>query len=653
MIGDFLETEEAKQLGIYLAQTLISWGVPATVGLAFILVASGMKGPDDAEPEQLPPALAKALGLSKEPKEYLKIERLNSKLLSFDYSLAKATVSKEAALRTAEQIGLKRRFGAELASFGLESRAVTAINKAESAFRKRDAKLRAQLDKKTRELRAGSLTTQARTGSGPQLPGGLFSGGDEKHAETAEHADKPDGEKGAFGWLPKFGGGEAKAESETTAQAEAANASASDAANATADATEKPAGAGGMFMNRKARGEIDKLNKAMLTNELSFLRTLSATLTPEQASTLAAVFKSTRDGGSSENQAGGGGASAVSLLAESAAGARTAAKHVYVLKFFGDVTASQVSTLRQEITAVLRNADASREDEVLLVLNTGGGTVTGYGLAAAQLTRLKSAGVKLTICIEQVAASGGYMMACTADEILASPFAVVGSIGVITEQPNVYERLKKEGVVFSTITAGKFKRTLTPTKKIDPLDEKKLKEDINQILNLFKGFVAKNRPKVDIEQVATGETWFGPDALANGLVDGLCTVDEVLLSRVEEGNEVLSVTYAEKPKSPLAALSGAGGSLADIERALAGRPAWKSAALAVAARLLGVKGDALLGGGFDGGYDGGVPSVLSTQDRTSAFERQMMAARVSDEAEPMLQWSGEEVEEAAGDSWFL
>ena len=114
VIGDFLETDEAKQLGIYLAQTLISWGVPAAVGIVFLIAASGMKPPDDAEPEQLPPALAKALGLSKEPKEYLKIERLNSKLLSFDYSLAKATISKEAALRDAERIGLERRFGAEL-----------------------------------------------------------------------------------------------------------------------------------------------------------------------------------------------------------------------------------------------------------------------------------------------------------------------------------------------------------------------------------------------------------------------------------------------------------------------------------------------------------------------------------------------------------
>ena len=218
-----------------------------------------------------------------------------------------------------------------------------------------------------------------------------------------------------------------------------------------------------------------------------------------------------------------------------------------------------------QVTAVLRTVNVSRGDEVVLVLNAGGGTVTGYGLAAAQLGRLKNADVPLTICVEQVchrpspqpqpprdptragrhlaicvaqvAASGGYMMACVADKILCAPFAVIGSIGVITEQPNVYERLKKEGVVFSTyaaglglaptprladprlvcrvcrvsrvraphrrrVTAGKYKRTLTPTKQLDPKDMAKLKDDIEQVLTLFKGFVAENRPQLDIATVA-------------------------------------------------------------------------------------------------------------------------------------------------------
>ena len=130
----------------------------------------------------------------------------------------------------------------------------------------------------------------------------------------------------------------------------------------------------------------------------------------------------------------GGSATAFEAIRGAAAEARASDRHLWVLKFFGDVTASQVGELRQEVTAVLRSAQVERGDGVLLVLNTGGGTVTGYGLAAAQLERLKEAGLHVTVCVEEVAASGGYLMACVADRILASPFAVLGSIGVITEQ---------------------------------------------------------------------------------------------------------------------------------------------------------------------------------------------------------------------------
>ena len=233
--------------------------------------------------------------------------------------------------------------------------------------------------------------------------------------------------------------------------------------------------------------------------------------------------------------------------------------HVFVLQFFGDVRASQASNLREEVTAVLRSAKKSRGDEVVLVLNTGGGTVTGYGLAAAQLTRLKDAGIKLTICVEQVAASGGYMMACTADRLVASPFAVLGSIGVISEIPNVYERLKKEGVEFQTVTAGKFKRTLTPTKKIEKADVEKSKADIEDVLTLFKTFVKQQRPKLVIDEVATGETWFGADALKRDLCDELKTTDDVLLELLAAGREIFSVKYRPPQSGPAALLAGGGG----------------------------------------------------------------------------------------------
>merc|ERR1719387_1633324 len=271
------------------------------------------------------------------------------------------------------------------------------------------------------------------------------------------------------------------------------------------------------------------LQKERVDLELKFLRDLSEILTSDQAATLAKVLKP-----SAPESGLGGRYDALSALVSAALEEAGTAKHVFVLKFFGDVSASQVAQLRQEVTAVLRSADVEgRGDEVVLVLNTGGGTVTGYGLAAAQLQRLKDAKLPLTICVEQVAASGGYLMSCVADEIVASPFAVLGSIGVITEQPNVYERLKTEGIQFNTITAGKYKRTLTPTKKVEQADVDKLKEDISQVLAIFKGFVEKHRPSLDIEKVATGETWIGPDALELNLVDKLATVDDILPDHVD------------------------------------------------------------------------------------------------------------------------
>jgi len=227
---------------------------------------------------------------------------------------------------------------------------------------------------------------------------------------------------------------------------------------------------------------------------------------------------------------------------------------VFVTDFPGDVTASQVEFLREEVTAILRTAKPG--DEALLVLQSGGGTVTGYGLAAAQLQRIKEKGLSLTICVEQVAASGGYMMCCVADRIVASPFAVLGSIGVIGEVPNVYERLKKEGIEFQTVTAGKFKRTLTPTKKVTQKDIDKQKDYLEGILTLFKAFVKTNRPSLDIDDVATGETWFGEDALEKGLCDELKTVDDILSEYVDVGCNVYEVKYdpMATSASPLGAL---------------------------------------------------------------------------------------------------
>lgn len=189
---------------------------------------------------------------------------------------------------------------------------------------------------------------------------------------------------------------------------------------------------------------------------------------------------------------------------------------VYVLKFDGNLTASGVSTLRHEVTAIVENADKKRGDRVVVLLDSGGGTVGGYGLGASQLERIKAAGLHLTVCVDEVAASGGYLMACVADEIVSAPFATLGSIGVMTMIPNFHERLKREGIHVDTVTAGAYKRTLTPTSKPTPENRKKLQEDLNQVHETFKSHISKYRPEVDIERVATGETWLASDALTLG-----------------------------------------------------------------------------------------------------------------------------------------
>merc|ERR1719440_439709 len=385
--------------------------------------------------------------------------------------------------------------------------------------------------------------------------------------------------------------------------------------------------------------------------ELEFLRQLSTILSKDQTAALAAVLKpATEMGGPSVTGSPTSGPSrldTLSALVTAAAEASGKAKQVYVLKFFGDTTASQVTTLRQEVTAVLQTCELDRGDEVVLVLNTGGGTVTGYGLAGAQLLRLKQAGLPLTICVEQVAASGGYLMACVADKIVAAPFAVLGSIGVITEVPNVYERLTKEGVKFSTVTAGKYKRTLTPTKQLDEADLAKTKEDIEGVLSLFKTFVATNRPQVDIDEIATGETWLGPDALSRNMVDELSTVDDVLLTHVQAGAEVLGVTFKSPPKSPLAALTGAGASTDPSVQSLA--LAWLAQTVGGRAGAAGGLGElqALLQKAQSGVGQGGMGGMLQMPGEAEA-----MMQRPTDAAEPMMMW-GDEQQADTTDTWYL
>lgn len=221
----------------------------------------------------------------------------------------------------------------------------------------------------------------------------------------------------------------------------------------------------------------------------------------------------------------------------------TKRKRVFVMNFHGDIRASAVASLREEITAILTVADDN--DEVFVRLESGGGVVHGYGLAASQLMRVRERNIPLTVSVDKVAASGGYMMACVANCILAAPFAIIGSIGVIAQLPNFNKVLKKHDIEYDQFTAGEFKRTVTMFGENTREAKAKFKEEIEDIHVLFKDFIVKNRPDVDIASVSTGESWPGTRALERKLVDELKTSDDYLLENSKSA-DIYEIKYISK-----------------------------------------------------------------------------------------------------------
>ncbi|MGM0524999.1 MAG: protease SohB [Pseudomonadota bacterium] len=218
-------------------------------------------------------------------------------------------------------------------------------------------------------------------------------------------------------------------------------------------------------------------------------------------------------------------------------------QRLFVIDFKGSMDAKEVDNLRREVNAVL--SLATDQDEVLVRLESGGGVVNGYGLAAAQLQRLRERGLTLHVAVDKVAASGGYMMACVGHKIYAAPFAFIGSIGVVAQVPNVHRWLKNHDIDFEQITAGEFKRTLTIFGENTDEGRRKFKKDLEAIHTQFKSFVQDNRPELDIDKIATGEVWSGQEAKQLGLVDEVITSDAWLLKQLGE-RDILKLEYAVK-----------------------------------------------------------------------------------------------------------
>ena len=223
----------------------------------------------------------------------------------------------------------------------------------------------------------------------------------------------------------------------------------------------------------------------------------------------------------------------------------TSTPRVYVLDFKGSMDAHEVSSLREEVTAVL--AVATPQDQVVVRLESPGGVVHGYGLAASQLQRLREKQIPLTVAVDKVAASGGYMMACVADKIVAAPFSIIGSIGVVAQIPNFNRFLKNKEIDIELHTAGQYKRTLTLLGENTDEGRQKFREDLNETHHLFKDFVHRMRPTLDIEQVATGEHWYGVQAQEKGLVDEVGTSDDLLLNLME-GRELVGVRFTQRKR---------------------------------------------------------------------------------------------------------
>lgn len=218
-------------------------------------------------------------------------------------------------------------------------------------------------------------------------------------------------------------------------------------------------------------------------------------------------------------------------------------KRVFVLDFDGDIQASDVELLRQEITAILTMATA--QDEIILRLESGGGMVHSYGLAASQLQRIRDKGIPLTVCVDRVAASGGYMMACLADKLVSAPFAIIGSIGVVAQLPNFNRLLKKHDVDFELFTAGEHKRTVTMFGQNTSKAKEKFQADLEDTHELFKQHVSRCRPSVDVNAVATGDIWYGQQALDHDLIDVVGTSDDIIVQACDEA-DVYHVRYEYK-----------------------------------------------------------------------------------------------------------
>lgn len=251
-----------------------------------------------------------------------------------------------------------------------------------------------------------------------------------------------------------------------------------------------------------------------------------------------------------EEERDGEAAARRDAIARMRAEGRFCPRNLYVIDYDGDMKGSENLAFAEEINAVLEYG--TRDDELIVNLRSPGGMVSAYGYASSQLSRVRSRGIRLTVCVDEVAASGGYLMAAVADKIVAAPFAYIGSIGVVAEFPNFNRLLESKGVQYEQVTAGKYKRTLSMLGKSTYEGREKVKGELESVHRRFKEVVSRYRPKVDIESIATGEWWLGTDALERGLVDEIGTSDDYIRSRLDAtSGSALKILWRKDEKKPI------------------------------------------------------------------------------------------------------
>lgn len=226
---------------------------------------------------------------------------------------------------------------------------------------------------------------------------------------------------------------------------------------------------------------------------------------------------------------------------------------LYVIDFDGDMQASNTVQLAETTSCLLPLLRST--DKVLVRVKSSGGLVPHYGYAASQLSRLRSK-ASLTVAIDHIAASGGYLMACVAHEIIAAPFAIVGSIGVVGLVPNVHPLLKNHGIDVHEHTAGEYKRSLSPWAAVTPEKVQRYEHELSMTHELFQEFVQQYRPNLEPEVLQTGEYRYAARSVGDtGLVDKVQSSDDFIAEHLPKYH-VIFVTCREE-KSVWQRLSGA------------------------------------------------------------------------------------------------